>query len=130
MDFIHRLPFIIGAFVTIIIGLVNIQAGSDLQDTYKKMAVGIVVFFMVGLFARHFLLSLMEEVEAKKKELEEQGAPEEGTQVSQQDKDKTKGQQTENVIDISTGTVNFEVGDGEEFTPLKVSEVISRKLEE
>lgn len=128
MDRIHRLPFITGGFMAVLTGITSYACGSDNQTIYIRMAVVMVVFYIIGIFIRNTLQSISNELDEKKerdllKEKEEAAAAElaelaEKNAVKQNEAG--NGQRVNLVADDS----------GEEFTPLTVSQVISTQFKE
>lgn len=71
MGYIHKLPFIMGVLMAVIVGAVNYQYNSELQDIYFRMTIGLIVFFIIGLYVRNMLLKIIEETEIKIKKIQE-----------------------------------------------------------
>ena len=70
MDYLHRLPFIIGAVMAVVVGMISYSSGIDTQAVYLRMAVCLSVFFIIGLNIKGTVGKIIEEVK-EKKELEE-----------------------------------------------------------
>lgn len=123
MDRIHGLPFITGGFMAVMAGIISYVCRSDNQSTYIRMAIVMVVFYMIGVYIRNTLTAINTENE-EKKELERLREQEEAAQhaASQEGKqnDGGRGRMVNLVADDSD----------DEFTPLTVSQVISSKLSE
>ncbi|MCX7708901.1 MAG: hypothetical protein N2484_03530 [Clostridia bacterium] len=130
MEFIHRLPFIIGAFMAIVVGVVNYKSGIEQQQIYSRMTISLIAFFIIGLLIRNTVSSIYEDLEKKKRdrqELEEE--------LERQAHAKSMHEEAENseAMEGAGGIptqIDYRVDEGEEFTPLKVSEVLSSKLHE
>lgn len=125
MDRIHRLPFITGGFMAVLTGITSYACGSDNQTTYIRMAVVMVVFYIIGIFIRNTLQSISTELDEKKernllKEKEEAAAAELAEKNAVKQNEAGNGQRVNLVADDS----------GEEFTPLTVSQVISTQFKE
>lgn len=123
MDYIHKLPFILGAVVTITVGIISYSYKVSDQVLYMRMAVSMAVFYLLGLYVRSVIEKTLEEARQKKKEEELKKAQER----------KKKKKEEESKIDSqdkSSSQVDYKVGDDEEFSPLKVSEVIKDNLKE
>lgn len=123
MDYIHKLPFILGAVVTITVGIISYSYKVSDQVLYMRMAVSMAVFYLLGLYVRSVIEKTLEEVRQKKKEEELKKAQER----------KKKKKEEESKIDSQdkcSSQVDYKVGDDEEFSPLKVSEVIKDNLKE
>jgi len=71
MDFVHRLPFMLSAAATIIVGLVSSGRTDGNQNIYLRMAVCMVVFYILGLYLRTVLLSVNDEVKERLEKEEE-----------------------------------------------------------
>lgn len=122
MEYVQRLPFILGASMTLIIGVISNNSGTELKTTCIRMSVALVVFFVLGLYIRECILKLYEDI--RKKEEEEQ---------------KIKGQEVNNGnvgvennvdyrVDDNSSEININLEKGEklydeEFTPLSVNSV-------
>ena len=122
MDYIHRLPFIMGSFMAIVIGVINYRYKTSLQDVYLKMAIGLIVFFAVGVFVRSMIVGIKEELE-KKREQQEKDKKAAETRKQAEAKEEKKAAESGQVID-------YRVDEGEDFTPMKVGEVLSSTLKE
>jgi Ca2+/H+ antiporter len=125
MDYIYKLPFILSVGFTIVVGMVNIGKGVDNQAVYLRMAVSLIVFYVIGLYLKHLIHKTVDNIK-KKREIDEQ---EEEKQKMQQNNVEagTKNRQNEGVATH----VNLKAGDYEEdFIPLKASKVIKTKLSE
>lgn len=66
MDYTHKIPFIIGASVTIIVGILSYKSGYELKTICIRMTFSMVVFFLVGIYLRNFIRRMKEEVKQKK----------------------------------------------------------------
>jgi flagellar biosynthesis/type III secretory pathway M-ring protein FliF/YscJ len=120
MEFVHRLPFILGAVMSVIVGIVSFAINTDISDIYIRMAIIMVVFFVLGLYAKNIIEKITSEIQEKKaeqelKELEEQARIEEERIKAEQEAKK-------HVVDVAVGEDY-----GEDFSPLTVSEYINRK---
>ncbi|MCR4434473.1 MAG: hypothetical protein QHH06_00885 [Clostridiales bacterium] len=73
MEYIQKLPFIFGALMALIIGIISYRDGVPRQTVYIRMAEGLVVFFILGILVRNTLEGIIEEINLKKlKDLAEQ----------------------------------------------------------
>jgi len=68
MDNIHKLPFISGAVMTIIIGLISFKYDRGSQSTYIKMAVTMIVFYLLGLYIKNVIIKFAQEIGEKKEQ--------------------------------------------------------------
>lgn len=114
MDYIHRLPFILGALMSIIAGTICFKFGESMQNIYMKMAITLVAFFSIGIYLRSTILRIIEENDKKAKELAEK------------EKMEAKGDTREEKASI----IDYRVDDyGEDFSPLKISDIINSTSE-
>lgn len=128
MDRIHGLPFIIGGFMAVLTGFISYACGSGNQTTYTRMAVVLVVFYIIGIYIRNTLKAINTELDEKKEQdlLREQEAEQaeaaarHAAQAAAKQHDAGRGNMVDLLADDS----------GEEFTPLTVSQVISNKIRE
>ena len=112
MDRIHRLPFITGGFMAVLTGITSYACGSGNQTTYIRMAVVMVVFYIIGVFIRNTLQSINTELDEKR--VQDQIRENEAAMTEAAAKAAAK--QNEGV---QVHRVNLVADDsGEEFTPL------------
>lgn len=123
MDYIHRLPFILGAFAAIVVGIISCNYGLNIQDTYTKMAVSMVVFFVIGVYIRNTLERTLEEVEKKKREEEEL------LKQSEEENMEEVGQTANKKENESNHTVDYTVSDDDDFIPFSADEVMKNNVE-
>jgi uncharacterized membrane protein YuzA (DUF378 family) len=121
MEFVKKLPFILGAIMAVIVGIVSFDINTDISDIYIRMSVSMVVFFVLGLYAKNIIEKITSEIQEKKaeqelRELEEQARIEEERLIAEQEAKK------KHVVDVVVGE-NY----GEDFSPLTVSEYINNK---
>lgn len=121
MEYIHKLPLVSSTIAAIIIGLVNFKLGASNQDTYLRVAIGLIVFFFMGLYAKKFIIKIHEDIN-RKLETEKE---DETVQVAEPQID---------LASIETGEkghiLDFVAGDDDDFTPLNISEAVKSKLRE
>jgi len=67
MEYIYRLPFILGALAAIIIGIASYRDGVNKEGIFLKMAICMTVFFIIGMIGRNVLLKTMDELEEKRR---------------------------------------------------------------
>lgn len=124
MDRIHRLPFITGGFMGVLTGITSYACGSGSQTTYIRMAVVMVVFYIIGVFIRNTLQSINIELDEKREQdqLREKEAAkaEAAAKAAAKQNEGDQGHRVNLVADDS----------GEEFTPMTVSQVIITKMKE
>lgn len=122
MDYIHKLPFILGAAATILYGLASYKRINDNQTLFLRMAVCMVVFYLLGLYIRNTIKSIQadvqERIEREKREEEERLAQE----MARQNEQESGENNSRPVIDIRVEDNN------EDFSPLKVSRIIKSSI--
>ena len=72
MDYIQRLPYIISSIMAIIIGTISYVRKEELKHTCIKMTVTILAFYVIGAFVRSVLYGIIDEIESRKEEMEEE----------------------------------------------------------
>jgi len=117
-EFLHKIPIILSLVMTIIIGIISYASNSDMNQIYVRMAVSLIGFYIVGMFLKNFLIGINEEIIEKKRKEEEEKAKElEINRSKIEDKNEYKSKIDYKIDDFS-----------EDFSPLKVSEVIKTSL--
>lgn len=84
MEYIQRLPFILGGLAAFTTGLICFFNKTDMQEAYVQMTVALVIFFIIGLYARGVIKTIEDELEVKRikeKELREMQAFEQEMQA-------------------------------------------------
>lgn len=120
MEYIRKLPYILAALMTMIIGTVSFLGGAEQKDIYLRMLLCMVIFLVIGMAIRSILVKLIEDIQEKNKE----------------DISRNPGNETEesnpngSVIDFRVDDTSLREEYEEEFTPLKVSQVIRSSLKE
>lgn len=130
MEYIQKLPFILGASMAMIVGVINKCIGAETKTIYIRMSVGLVIFFILGLYIREFIYKLYDDIKRKE---EEQKAKEkqEAANISKGPKSKVDYRVDDKVDDkvddsILENEVNIEKEEKlyeEEFTPLSVNSI-------
>ena len=121
MEYIHKLPFLLGAAAAIIVGVGCNFSSVGHQDTYMRMAVAMIIFFAIGVYLRNTLQKINDELETKKLEKEN---------IIRTELEEAKKAEAERALQelnqrISGSTIDLKVDDtGEDFSPLTVSEYI------
>jgi hypothetical protein len=107
MDYIRRLPYILGALVTIVVGLTSYISNISNQKIYYRMAISMIVFYLLGLYIRGTIIKIYEEVN-KRNEL-----------------DKIEKERDNQEQPDKTSTIDIKVDDQEDdFLPLEMSKAI------
>ena len=114
MHIIERLPVIITAFTAIITGIISYQAGHAPQTIYARMAVSMVLMFFVGIYIRSSLLSMISQVNRSRRK---------NTSIQQKQEAGNMGKGSDKPAD-SKSIIDYKVDDSDDFSPLKISEVI------
>lgn len=115
-----KLPFILGSSMTIIIGIINFTNNVSNQEIYVRMAIGMVVFYLLGFYIRSTVIKIEKEV--RKKKLQEE--LEKIKELKKQADEKADSEANLHVID-------FRIDDSDEdFLPLETSKAIKSALSE
>lgn len=129
MENIHKLPFVIGVSVTIVVGMISYKTGVEYGEIYIRMFISMVVFFVAGIYLKNFIIKIHKEL--KQKEEEEERLKEEKLKqekLKQQEENNEKGKTID--LKVEEEHVDKQLYD-EEFTPLKVNTIdINKKVEE
>lgn len=131
MERIHKLPFILACIAAIAAGAASYVAHVESQYIYLRMAVMMLVFFIIGLYAKNTILSIKKEVQIKK--LEQKKAEE---QQLRQQREEQKNSSTASVQQAMQQEKQIHKVDlvaedaGDDFEPLAMSKVISSKVKE
>lgn len=123
MDYIHKLPFILGALMTVIIGFVSKKTGVDSKTIYIRMSVGLIVFFVLGLYIRSSIYKIEEEIRKRKEEELKQKEELEKDEVDENEKQSVDYRIDDNSYEVDMNPENDEKLDDEEFKPLNVNSV-------
>ncbi len=134
MDYIHRLPFIISASSAVVIGGLSYKYDIPAQETYVKMALGMVVFFFLGVYIRNTVEDVKKHAEMKKEEMERQKEIEALEALKEMERLKeeiTANEETIKKTADNKPTIDLSTeGLGEDFSPLTVSEIINTRPRE
>lgn len=129
MDYVHRLPFILGASMAVVIGVINNSTGTESKTIYIRMSVGLVVFFILGLYIRNIIYKIDEEI--RKKKVEEQRIKEKSVigKTNEGAKHSVDYRVDDNSFEMNINTQKEEKLYDEEFTPLSVNSITINKDE-
>ena len=109
--------------MAIIIGVINNLLGTESKTIYIRMSVGLVVFFILGLYIREIIYKLYEEIKEKgeeEKKLKEQQEVKNNKEVPKHNVDyRVDDDSFETEINIEKDEALYE----EEFTPLNVNSI-------
>ena len=125
MEYIRKLPFILSAAVTIIVGFLSYRSCRDNETVYARMAICLISVYAIGTYFRSALLKIADEASKIKKEKEMKAKTGEKNQTGgNNDPGGKDGAKEATRIDLRAGEP------GEDFTPLKVSEIIRTKTKD
>jgi membrane protein implicated in regulation of membrane protease activity len=118
MEFVSRLPFLLGGVMALIVGVIARLYGTDQSDIYIRMTVSMLVFYILGVYARSTINRIIDEVERKK---EEERIIKEEKERQERETARIKAEE-----EAKGGKVDHRVGEfEEEFSPLRVSEYMN-----
>jgi hypothetical protein len=121
MEYIHKLPFFMGVAIAIIVGLICNLSNVGQQDTYIRMAISMIIFFIIGVYIRNTLQKIYEELEKKKQE-EEKRIKDESEEAKRAEEERLN---PESKLNGTGSKIDIKVDDmGDDFSPLTVSEYI------
>lgn len=128
MDYVHRLPYILGASAAIIIGMASYKSGLDIRTIYVRMSIFMVKFFVVGLYIRGEINKIDIEVKNKKAEQEALEKNEKKNTEGSDDKESTGSSIDLKVDDNAINdSINLSAGIKklyyEEISPLSVDDI-------
>jgi len=122
MHYIKNLPYILSTFVALIIGTLGLVNGTEKKVIYIRMLLCLVVFLVIGLLIRNIIGDIYKQsMLSKQKE-----ALLENKSEKLEQNENNKGSTIDFKIDDKVDPGKYE----EEFTPLKVSEVIRKKMKD
>jgi hypothetical protein len=130
MESIRKLPFLSGCLAAVLTGMISFAAGVDKQAIYIRMAVMMLLFYILGMLVRNTLHKIHEESEIRKKEK----AIEEERRSKQQREEKLSEELAarKSGVKPAAGEIKTEA-DADRlsgFEPLTVSKVIKTKVNE
>ncbi len=128
MEYIQRLPFILGAVVAIVVGMLSYSSTADMKQVYVKMALGMIVFYILGVFIKNTVLKINSDIEEKKRKIEL-----ERLEKEKQEEEAREEQAREEAAAHKQGNksskIDIKVEDDDEFIPLNL-EMLSDKLKD
>jgi|LFRM01.1.fsa_nt_gb divalent metal cation (Fe/Co/Zn/Cd) transporter len=127
MDYIRKIPLLLGAGAGLIIGLIGLSAGVPNKENMLNMCVGMVIFYMVGILIRSTVKGIAEQAMEmiKKKEEEEKRREKEKNRIEDQ---KENEESLGASIDMTVGDES-ELPDDDNFDDLPIAEFIKNELE-
>lgn len=131
MGRIQKLPFISGCIAAIVTGIVCCVTGLGNQMTYLRMAVMMLVFFILGAYVRHVVVTLLREVRIKKMEDEIEEVKRQKQLKQEQQAEQAAKSRGGHIPDTPFSGMNTAPdNEDEEFKPMTVSRAIVSKLNE
>jgi len=130
MEYIQRLPFMISALVALVVGLISYTRNESNQSIYMKMAICMVLSYLLGMYLRSMITRTVKEIEEKKKQEEMQEAQKEQKEDENSQKfEKADAGSKDEPGKASRIDLRIDKND-DEFEPLKVSRVIKSTLKD
>mgnify|MGYP001082662341 CR=1 FL=1 len=124
MDYVHKLPFILGASMAILIGAISNRSGVESKTIYIRMSLGLVAFFILGLYIRCLIYKINGEIKRKKNKEELKLKIElEKARMSKTEKHSVDYRVDDNSFEMDINPDLDEKLYDEEFTPLSVNSV-------
>ena len=131
MEYIQRLPLILGCVAAIVAGTISYALGNSNQIIYLRMAVVMLVFFIIGIYIKRTILRLKNEID-KKKEEEKRKQMEiaEAERIAKKAAERQKN--NTHKIDLTAGDSD-DLGDSsrisnDDFEPLTASKAIKSQI--
>lgn len=125
MDYIRRIPFILGSIMAIITGIISLNCNISIKQVYLRMIISLVLFFIVGVFLRNTISEIEKDIKTKsieKAKNEEETGNIEDIENTERNQEAVSGRNN------SAPTVDYLIDDDDDdFKPLNVKEVISTK---
>lgn len=129
MDYIRKLPLLMGLTGAILIGLIGYAKKIPNKENMLKMIIIMVIFYIVGLFIRNTITGILEEIKQKALEKEKQELEEKKRQEELENENK-KEKKRNSIIDlVADDEFNSETND-EDFDALPVADFIKNELKE
>lgn len=140
MERIMRLPLLLGFLAAVITGAASYAAGVGNQVTYLRMAVMMLVFFLLGIYIRNTVISLRNEVQIRKierkrreeQELRRQKEEQKAAEYAARFYPRKDAKSQEPSQDEASSTAEHKdfSKTGEDFEPLALSKAIKTKVNE
>lgn len=129
MERLRRLPFISGCMAAVLAGIISFAAGADSQKIYIRMAVMMLVFFILGTFVRNTIFDVKRQAAIRKREKE----LEEEQRLKRLKEEKiAEAMAAKKNAAKSTHTIDMAAGDTEMdgFEPLSIAQAVRTKAKE
>lgn len=130
MDYIRKLPLLLALSGAIITGLAGYSLRVDNKENMAKMAITMVIFYVVGLFIRNTVNSISDAIKQKalEREMEEKQRLAEEKKKAEEAERAEKAKKQESTVDlVADDNYGIDIGD-EEFNELPVSDYIRNEL--
>lgn len=125
MDYIRRIPFILGSIMAIITGVISLNCNISIKQVYLRMIISLVLFFTLGVFLRNTISEIEKDIQNKSMEKEKNA---EETENIEDVENIEKSQEADGSRNNNAPTVDYRIDDeNDDFKPLNVKEVISTK---
>lgn len=125
MDYIRRIPFILGSTMAIITGIISLNCNISVEQVYLRMIISLILFFILGVFLRNTISEIEKDMHTKRMEKEKEA---EETENIEDVENTEKSQEAVGDRNINAPTVDYRIDDDDDnFKPLNVKEVISIK---
>lgn len=122
---IHKLPFLLGGFMAVMVGIISYMSGSATQTIYIRMTVVLLVFYIVGSLIRNTVNTIKDEIKSKEEQkLRDEAAQMEADIAEASSEAPPRPQSAGHKLDLVADDFN------EEFSPLTVSRIIASKVKE
>jgi len=122
MDYIQRIPFILGLLMAIIAGIVCYERGVEQQEIYLKMAISMMAFFAIGVLIRNTIQKTIDEIKSKEAE-EKEDESNKKEELNDAKPNENKNTAAKNMASPAANHVS-----ADDFQPLNVSKAIRSEL--
>jgi len=116
MRYIQTLPLLMALASALLSGILGFIKSTPRKEIIMQMAMVMVVFYIIGLFARSSLICAVEQIEKKRKEREEE-----------EERRKKQEKEEKEIEEMFGANIDLTAGD-DSFNPLPVAEFIKHEL--
>lgn len=131
MNYLRKIPLLLGIGAALLIGLIGYASGVPNKDNILNILMGMVIFYLVGIFIRSTIKNIIENTIIKilkKQEEDRKHQLDVKREEERKDRDKTiektSGKNVDLVADDKTGP---DMGD-EDFGSLPIADFIKKEL--
>lgn len=134
MDYIRKIPTLLGVGAALLIGIIGYASGVPNRDNTVNIIMGMAIFYITGIFIRSAIKNIIEQtlVKIKKKEEEEKNRlklkEEEEKQQSKQESERRKAGQIGSKVDLVADDKAGPITGDEDFDALPVADFIKNEL--